>query len=400
MNRRALFTIFLIVFIDLLGFGIVLPLLPYVAERYQANAFQIGLLTATYSFFQFIAAPILGRLSDRYGRKKILIISQFGSVIGYLLLGLANSLPLLFISRMIDGITGGNISIAQAYIADVTTSKDRAKGMGLIGAAFGLGFAIGPALGSLLYQIGGFSLPAYFAAAVGTLTIILTAFTLKETVNVEKQRTSPKTKLSFQEFLNVMLTHPIGLIILAFFMLSFAFSSMQGTFALWAEHTLGYGPTQIGYIFSFVGIGAIITQLLILPRVVNRFGERPVFIYATLLLALGLLVMPFSLHFGLLILANLLLILGNGLAGSTSQSIASENVNPEEYGGTMGIMQSGSSLGRILGPVIGGYLFNLVNPNTPFFVAGIIVLIIFFMLKSFLTREPAFLARLRLRWVK
>lgn len=398
MNRRALFTIFFIVFIDLLGFGIVLPLLPYVAEHYHANAFQIGLLAATYSFFQFIAAPILGRLSDRYGRKKILLISQFGSVIGYLLLGLANSLLLLFVSRMIDGITGGNISIAQAYIADVTTPKNRAKGMGLIGAAFGLGFAIGPALGGILYSIGGFSLPAYFAAAVGLLTMLLTTIALKETVNVEKVKSSPKTQFSVQEFINIMLTHPIGLIIFTFFMLSFAFSSMQGTFALWAEHTLGFGPTEIGYVFTFIGIGAIITQLLILPRVVNRFGERPVFIYALLLLALGLILMPFSLHISVLILANLLLVLGNGLASSTSQSIASENVNPAEYGGTMGIMQSGASLGRILGPVIGGYLYNLFNPNTPFFIAGFIVFLMFLLLRVSLTREPMLLARLRQRF--
>jgi MFS family permease len=229
--------------------------------------------------------------------------------------------------------------------------------------------------------------------------MVLTAVFLKETVNVKKERTSPKTKLSFQEFINVMLTHPIGLIIFAFFMLNFAFSSMQGTFALWAEHTLGFGPTEIGYIFTFIGIGAIITQLLILPRVVDRFGERPVFIYATLLLAIGLLIMPFSLHLSLLIVSNLLLILGNGLAGPTSQSIASENVSPEEYGGTMGIMHSGASLGRILGPIIGGYFFNLINPNTPFIIAGVIVFLIFFMLRSFLNREPAFFARLRHRWV-
>ena len=139
-NNKSLMTIFLIVFIDLLGFGIILPLLPYIAEKYSAGPLQIGLLTATYSFFQLIASPILGRLSDRYGRKKLLIISQLGSALGYLILGLAGNLPLLFLSRIIDGITGGNISIAQAYIADVTDKKNRARGMGILGAAFGFGF--------------------------------------------------------------------------------------------------------------------------------------------------------------------------------------------------------------------------------------------------------------------
>jgi MFS transporter, DHA1 family, tetracycline resistance protein len=399
MNKRALSAIFLVVFIDLLGFGLILPLLPYIAEHFHANAFQIGLLAATYSLFQFLSAPVMGRLSDRYGRKKLLLISQFGSVLGYILLGLAQSLPLLFISRLIDGITGGNISIAQAYIADVTTPKDRAKGMGLIGAAFGLGFAIGPALGGILFKMGGFSLPAYFAAFIGLVTMTLTALILKETVNVAKEKTSPRAKFSFRELFNVLLTPPIGLIIITFFFMNFAFSAMQGTFALWAQDRLGYGPSQIGFIFTFVGIGAIITQLLILPRVVDRFGERPVFIYGTLLLSLGLLIIPFSYHVALLLVGNSLLVIGNGLANSTSQSIASENVSREEYGGTLGILQAGASLGRILGPVIGGYLYNLLNPDTPYFVSAGIVFVMFLLLRTSLVHEPAFLVRLRSRWV-
>jgi len=195
MKNKNLLTIFLIVLIDLLGFGIILPLLPYIAEKYQANPFQIGLLTASYSFFQLIASPILGRLSDRYGRKKILMISQFGSVVGYLLLGLAGSLLLLFISRIVDGITGGNISIAQAYIADVTDKKNRAKGMGMIGAAFGLGFIFGPALGGLLAKIS-YSTPAYFAAGIAMLTVVTTYFFLKESVDVKVVAKSPRAQLN------------------------------------------------------------------------------------------------------------------------------------------------------------------------------------------------------------
>jgi len=185
MKNKSLLTIFLIVFIDLLGFGIILPLLPYIAEIYKATPLQIGLLTAVYSFFQLIASPILGRLSDRYGRKKLLIISQLGSAIGYLILGLAGSLPLLFLSRIIDGITGGNISIAQAYIADVTTKENRAKGMGMIGAAFGLGFIFGPAIGGFLSKFS-FSTPAYFATAISLLSVFATIFFLQETVDEKK----------------------------------------------------------------------------------------------------------------------------------------------------------------------------------------------------------------------
>jgi len=180
-DSHALFTIFLIVFIDIFGFSLILPLLPFVAERFGASPLKIGLLGASYSFFQLLASPVLGFLSDRYGRKKILILSQLGSAAGFLLLGFAHSLPLIFLSRVVDGITGGNISVAQAYIADITTKKNRAKGMGIIGAAFGLGFLFGPAIGGLLSQ-NGFAIPALIAVFVSLFSTLTTALFLKETV--------------------------------------------------------------------------------------------------------------------------------------------------------------------------------------------------------------------------
>jgi len=198
MKNKPLLTIFAIVFVDLLGFGIILPLLPYIAEKYHATATQIGLLTAAYSFFQLVASPILGKLSDRYGRKKILMISQFGSAIGYLMLAFSNNLPLLFVSRIIDGITGGNISIAQAYIADVTTKENRAKGMGMIGAAFGLGFIFGPAIGGFLSQFG-YMYPALFAMVVGLITVLLTHLFLPETVNIKEREHIAPTPFSLIE---------------------------------------------------------------------------------------------------------------------------------------------------------------------------------------------------------
>ena len=201
-NNKPLFTIFLIVFVDLLGFGIVLPLLPYIAEKYQASPFTIGILGATYSFFQLIAGPLLGRLSDRYGRKKLLAISQAGSAIGYLILGLSNNLPLLFLARIIDGITGGNISIAQAYIADVTTKENRAKGMGIIGAAFGMGFIFGPAIGGFLAKYS-YSYPGYFAMIISIITVILTIVTLPETVSSEQRKSEPKAQVTLAEFWKV-----------------------------------------------------------------------------------------------------------------------------------------------------------------------------------------------------
>ncbi len=224
-NKKALLTIFFIVFIDLLGFSLILPLLPFIAEKYVADAFTIGLLSASYFVFQLLASPILGRLSDRYGRKKILIISQLGSAAGFLLLGLAGSLPLLFLSRIIDGATGGNISIAQAYIADVTDKKNRARGMGMIGAAFGLGFIFGPAIGGVLSRFG-FWAPAFFATSFSLVTAFSTAFFLKETVNTAKTSHSPATSFSLSEIKKAFQVYPVGLLIVVFLVLNLAFSMM------------------------------------------------------------------------------------------------------------------------------------------------------------------------------
>lgn len=372
-NNKSLMTIFLIVFIDLLGFGIILPLLPYIAEKYSAGPLQIGLLTATYSFFQLIASPILGRLSDRYGRKKLLIISQLGSALGYLILGLAGNLPLLFLSRIIDGITGGNISIAQAYIADVTDKKNRARGMGILGAAFGLGFIFGPAIGGFLSKFS-YAAPAYFATAISLLTVLTTIFFLKETIDEKKAVISPKTRLNLEEFKRVLAMKPIGLLIFVFFVLNTAFSIMQGNFALWTQKTFNYGPTENGWLFTYIGILAVLVQLRVLPFLTKKFEEKTILYISLFFMFIGLSFIPFSPHPNFLYVALFFLPLGNGLANPTIQALASENVPPEEYGGTLGFLQSSGSLGRIIGPIIGGIIFQSFGKDNVFYFAGFIIL--------------------------
>lgn len=379
-NNKSLFTIFLIVFIDLLGFGIILPLLPYIAEKYSASPLQIGILSATYSLFQLISAPILGRLSDRYGRKKILIISQIGSTIGYLILGLAHSLPLLFLSRIIDGITGGNISIAQAYIADVTTKENRAKGMGLIGAAFGLGFIFGPAIGGALSKIS-YSTPAYFAAGISLITILATVFFLKETVNEKRASTSPRTKFSLQEFQRIMKLHPIGILIIVFLMLNTSFSIMQGNFSLWTQKTFNFDASQNGWLFAYIGVLAVIFQMKLLPYVIKRFHEKNILVASLLFMCIGLLLIPLAKHPNFLFIALFFLPLGNGLANPTIQALASENVPAEEYGETLGILQSAGSMGRIIGPIIGGEIFQTLGKDTAFYFAAFLIIATLIYLK-------------------
>jgi len=375
MQKKALWTIFLIVFIDLLGFSLILPLLPFVAEKYHANEFQIGLLTAVYSFFQFIGAPLLGQLSDKYGRKKLLVLSQIGTLIGFIILGFANSLPLLFLSRVIDGITGGNISIAQAYIADITDQKNRARGMGVLGAAFGLGFIIGPVIGGLLSEYG-FAVPAFFAAFISLVSILATTFLLKEQFNPKKflaQKTA-QIKNGFFQFMFHSRKTAIFPIIIIFLVLNLAFAAIQGNLSLWTIRNLNYGPRENSYIFAYIGILTVLTQLKILPFLLKRYSEKRLFTLGLFILAIGMLLVPVSSHLVILLTALASIALGNGLINPTLQAIASENVPPDQYGRSLGFLQSGGSIGRILGPLIGGELFYLFGSGTPFVFSGFLVL--------------------------
>lgn len=356
---------------DLFGFGLILPLLPYIAERFFASPFQIGLLSATYSFFQFIAGPILGKLSDRYGRRRLLIVSQIGSVLGYLVLAVANSLPLLFIARLIDGITGGNISIAQAVMADLTTKQNRAKGMGLLGAAFGLGFMLGPTLGGLLSRFG-FATPALFAAGIGLFTTLLTYLFLPETVNTKLSSHSPRTALTWKQIMLVLRTYPIGILIITFLLLSLGFSGMQGTYALWAQKAYGWGPQQVGYLFGYIGILSIIAQTQVLPRLIVRFGERKLLLINFPLLAAGFIILSFTPNLPIHLIANLFIVLGNSLGNPTLTALATESIPPEEYGETLGLLQSAGSLGRIIGPALAGELFTIIGPSSPFLASAAI----------------------------
>ncbi len=380
MKNKQLLTIFLVVFMDLLGFGIILPLLPYIGEKYGANPFIIGLLTASYSLFQLISSPILGRLSDRYGRKKLLILSQAGSTIGYLIMATSATLPMLFISRIIDGATGGNISIAQAYISDITTKNNRAKAMGFIGAAFGLGFIFGPAIGGFL-SAWSFQAPAYFAACVSFITVISTLVFLDETVDVKKASMNERKKYSIRELNTILHAYSIRLFIVVFFTLNFAFSILQGNFALWTEYSYGFGPRQTGTLFTYIGIISVIMQLRVLPYILQRFGEKKLFVFSPLILSAGLILLVFSTHPILLIIPITLIPIGNAIANPVIQALATENVPPYDYGVILGILMSSGSLGRIGGPIFGGYLFETFNKDIPFILSSIIMLGVYLYLK-------------------
>lgn len=393
MKNKSLMTVFFIVFLDLFGFGIILPLLPFIAEQFRANPFQIGLLTSTYSLFQLIAAPILGRLSDRYGRKKLLVLSQLGSAAGFILLGLAHSLPLLFLSRLIDGITGGNISVAQAYVADVTDKKDRARGMGMLGAAFGLGFIVGPAAGGILSRWG-FAAPAYAAAIMATITAIATAVFLKESVDTKKAATSPRTKFNLDEIKKALRLQPVGFLIIIFFLFNTGFSVIQGNFALWTERTFSYTAIQNGYLLAYVGVISSTTQLLILPRLLRTYSEKTLLKIGTLVLTIGMYSLIFVIHPSMIFISLSLIPFGFGLINPSIQALASENVPPEDYGGVLGTLQSAGSLGRVFGPPGGGELFHVFGKNTPFAASGTMLLFVYFLLLQYLPEKLTLKQRL------
>src|SRR6266516_3672753 len=275
MKRSPLLVIFITVFIDLVGFGIVIPVLPYYAEgtRFNATPRMVGVLFASYSIMQLVFSPVLGRLSDKYGRRPVLLLSILGTSLGFLILGLATTLWMLFLGRIIDGISGGNISTAQAYIADVTTKEDRAKGMGLIGAAFGLGFVFGPAIGGVLSRWG-INVPFIFAGSLAFANAMLLYFVLPETVTPDHPaRASAATGRGWGQLLKSFRNVRLSLILTIYFLSIVAFSIMTASFSLFLMFRFGFDAFHNGWIFAFVGIISAFIQGGLIGRLVKRFGE-------------------------------------------------------------------------------------------------------------------------------
>ncbi len=360
---KPLLIIYFTVFIDLVGFGIVIPLLPYYAETapFYATPFEVGLLFASYSLMQFLFAPILGSLSDRYGRRPVLFFSILGSAIGYLLIGTAFALWMVFAGRIIAGITGGNLSAAQAYIADVTSIENRAKGMGLFGAMFGLGFVFGPAIGGILSRYG-IGAPFLFAAALSLLNAVLIYFILPETVKPGNYDSSKARKNRFAQLFESLGDRHFATLNSVYFFLVTSFSIMTYAFVLYTIKRFGYTAEQNGYIFAFIGILAVIFQGGLFGRMVKKFGENPLMIGGCIVMAFSLFAIPFINPdfgglFGVLFVVALLAI-GNSMASPAITSLASKVAKEHEQGKSLGVLQSGASLARAIGPAIGGVLLN------------------------------------------
>jgi MFS transporter, DHA1 family, tetracycline resistance protein len=364
MKRSPLIVIFTTVFIDLVGFGIVIPVLPFYAEGtvFNATPRTVGFLFASYSIMQLIAAPILGRLSDKYGRRPVLLISIIGTGIGFLILGFANTLWMLFAGRILDGLTGGNISTAQAYIADITTPENRAKGMGLVGAAFGLGFIFGPALGGILSHWG-IHVPFFFAAGLCFANAVLLYFTLPETVTKDHPaRNMASSGRGFGQLLNSLKQPRLALVIVIYFLFVVAFSIMTTSFSLYTMFRFGYDAQHTGYLFAYVGVISVIVQGGLIGKLVKCFGELPLVLFGAFCFAISLFAVPFvgpqaGGLLGLLIGGGVFA-MGNSLATPALTSLASKSVGPAEQGTVLGVMQSAASLARAVGPSLAALLIN------------------------------------------
>ncbi|HXC71333.1 MAG TPA: MFS transporter [Pyrinomonadaceae bacterium] len=364
MRRSPLIVIFTTVFIDLVGFGIVIPVLPFYAEGtlFNATPRTVGLLFASYSIMQLIFSPILGGLSDKHGRRPVLLLSIIGTGIGFLVLGFAKTIFMLFLGRILDGITGGNISTAQAYIADITTKENRTKGMGLIGAAFGIGFIFGPAIGGILSGWG-VHVPFFFAAALCFANAVLLYFTLPETVTADhpaKNRAGGGR--SFRHVLNSLKQPRLAFVLIIYFLFVVAFSIMTTSFSLYTMFRFGYDAQHTGYLFAYVGLIAVVIQGGLIGRLVKRFGELPLVIFGALCFAISLFAVPFvgpaAGGLAALLVGGGVFSMGNSLATPALTSLASKTAGAEQQGVVLGVTQSVASLARAVGPSLAALLIS------------------------------------------
>jgi DHA1 family tetracycline resistance protein-like MFS transporter len=365
-SRKPLLTIFFVVFFDLLAFGIVIPILPYYSKTFGASALELGWLMAAYSIAQFAFAPFWGSLSDRIGRRPVLLATILAGSCSMVATALAGSYLVLFLARFAAGIFAANISTASAYIADITAPEDRAKGMGIIGASFGLGFIFGPAIGGI-FSVYGYSVPILIAATLGLANFIFAYFVLAES---SEHREPAGKKLSAAGLKNAFAEKATSIPIGLFFLNTLAFTQLEVVFGLFVLTRFGYDARNAGWLLAGIGVVSALLQGRFIGTLAKKFGEKNLLPVGFLLLALALVAAAFAGHPTAFKVALFFLAIGQGLVNPSLSSLVSKGAPTSRRGSIMGIYQSAGSLSRVLGPPIAGFLFDFSGPATPLLVSS------------------------------
>jgi len=378
-RRGALSALLITVFIDMVGFGIIIPFTPFWAEKFGAGPSLVTLLFATYSIFAFGFSFLWGWASDRCGRKPILLLSLMGSVMSFLWLGFADALWMLFAARALGGIFGANISVGQAYIADVTKPSDRAKGLGLFGAAFGLGFTMGPAIGGLLAGPDptnpDFQTPFFVAAGVSFIGVIFGLFFLPEPERNKDHAPQQRAIDRLTGFSKVFASPVVAGAVASVTLMGFVMGGLESTFAIWTERVVHWGPRETGYFFGYIGVLLVIIQGGMIGPLVKRFGEARLAPIGVLVMAVGIGILPWCATVPLIVLSGAFISVGFGLGQPCLNALISRNAPADSQGTIMGASQSAQSLARILGPTTAGFLFATLGRDSPYIMGGIVLLI-------------------------
>ena len=392
MKKSPLFVLFITIFIDMLGFGIIIPILPIFTKELGAQDYQIGLIAMIYPIMNFIFAPLWGTLSDRHGRRPIILISVFITGLAYLVFAQVNGLIILFLSRMLSGIGSANISVAQAYITDVTSVKERTKSLGFLGAAFGIGFIVGPTIGGYLKSVsapGQVDLVGYVAAAMSFANLIMAYFMLPES----KKEKQTDAKFNFRVITGIIteLKKPcIRELLLINFIFIASFMLMQMACSLMWKEIDGLSDKEIGYVFAFIGLATAIIQGTLVGRMVKWVGEQKLMSYGISFMIFGLILLPLvgeSYFIPFELIGLVLVALANGCLTPGITSLISKYANPREVGQVLGVNQSFGSLARAAGMGLSGFLYGL-NFHVPFFIGALMMGVCFILVNSF-SKTPA-----------
>ncbi|MFC1755833.1 MFS transporter [Patescibacteria group bacterium] len=377
-KKKEYITIFIILVTEVLGFSLILPFLPFYVQKLGGTPLTVGLILTTFSLLQFVSAPIMGKLSDTYGRKPLLMLSQLSTFISFIMLGFSKSIPMIFLSRAMDGLLGSNATIAQSYLSDISSKEDRSKAYGISGAAFGFGFLIGPAIGGSLAKIS-FALPAFIAAFFSLASIIMTKFLLKETVtNSHKKEFNIKKAIKdinpiniISNFSNKTLAIPLMLM----FAYALSHTIYVSNFSLFGERQFGLTVDKVGYVLAYIGLVSVILRGFLLEKIIDKFNEKNIIKFGYISNMIGLAFFGFSHSIPMLFLAVTFFSIGSGLLRPTLMAEISRSADENRQGEIMGVSNSLGSIAQIIGPITGGYALTYISASSLPLMAVLISLI-------------------------